>query len=136
MYVPTKRSSVADKMSFRTQFYKFVTGGYREEDFPKWFYRRLGTMYGLSLHFNRSMFYEHWFSTANRQYDFLVKILTWQSRGDPKLTYSDVEQDLQKLAIKEGWLSQVLDQAVAEYLGPNAGPHLPVPPAMCRVAAT
>jgi len=131
-YVATKRSTVVDKMKTYTHFHKFVQSGFDEKVFNKWFYRRLSAMFGLSRHYSRLSFYNHWFTTDNRRYEFLKKLVQWESRGEPTLCYSDVEEDIQRLILTQRLLPQYLDKAVIEWNQPDAGEHLMVPPVMTR----
>jgi len=131
-YVATRRSTVGDKMRTYVHFHKFLESDFNERVFNKWFYRRLGTMFGLSRHFCRMSFYNHWFSTDNRRYEFIKKVLEWECSGDPALCYSDVERDIQKLLKRQKVLEKYKDRAIAEWLKPGAGNHLTVPAIMTR----
>ena len=98
------------KLRFAKQFAKFVTGGFKWEDFPKWFYVRLSMTFGHIAHYNQHGFYATFFQDDNGKIDFVRTTLLGGGYGDPAFTFSDVEKILKK------WMdaSQVLEQIHVE----------------------
>ena len=102
-YTPTKWDTSAAKSRFESQFKKFVTGGFKRRDFPKWFYNRLSQCFGHIAHFNEHQFYEEFFTTPEDRRRFIDMTLKWPCHGDPSYTYSDVEKVLQ------AWMQKLVD---------------------------
>lgn len=102
-YTPTQWSTSADKARFESQFKKFVTGGYKLRDFPKWFYTRLSNCFGHIAHYNQHVFYEEFFTTPEDRRRFNDMTLKWPCYGDPAWTYSDVEKVLQ------AWMKKLVE---------------------------
>ena len=94
-FTPTEHSTSEDKAKFANQFVKFVTNGFKEKDFPKWFYNRLSMCRQHIAHYNQGGFYDVWFSSEFKQDDFMRHWALQDVYGDPKYTYSDVERVLQ-----------------------------------------
>jgi hypothetical protein len=94
-YTPTQWSTSTDKSKFESQFKKFVTGGFKRRDFPKWFYQRLCGCFGFIAHYDEHQFYETFFTTPKDRRWFIDQTLKYVVVGDPAWTYSDVEKVLQ-----------------------------------------
>ena len=94
-YTATKWETALTKEKFEKQFKKFVSGGFKLRDFPRWFYQRLSTCFGHIAHYNQGQFYETFFTTPEDQQMFVDQTLQYVSVGDPAWTYSDVERELQ-----------------------------------------
>ena len=106
-FTATEFYSAAAKLKFVRQFVKFVSGGFRMEDFPKWFYERLSNCFSHIAHFNQDGFYSTFFDgQPNHLIAFVRMGLLNGGNGDPKFTFCDAELILRK------WLtdSQVLEQ--------------------------
>lgn len=94
-FISTEWDSSEQKAKFANQFIKFVINGFQRRHFPKWFYCRLMNTFGHIAHFNQQGFWETFFVTKRRTLQFLGLTLNHFCYGDPKYTYSDVEQAIQ-----------------------------------------
>lgn len=101
-YEPTKWSTREDKQNFALKLVRFVESGFNPNLFHKELYTRLSMCFGHIAHFNKYGFYETWFSTPERQADWLAYVSTRTIYGDPGWTFSDVERDLKRYA-QENW---------------------------------
>lgn len=101
-FTPTEFTSEQGKKNFAAKFVSFVSNGFREKDFSISFYRRLSMCFGHIAHYDRNGFYDTWFSSKERQKDFIAHCLSWECYGDPAYTFSDVEKYL------IGWLKEYL----------------------------
>jgi len=106
-YVATQYSTSADKEKFAKQFVRFVEGGFKPTQFPKWFYNRLNGCFGHIAHFNQGGFYDVWFSSKTRQRDFLLNAVRHPCYGDPAFTYSDVERQIGQWIEASGLISKL-----------------------------
>lgn len=99
-FTPTQWETSEQKQKFARHFIRFVMGGFKWTVFPNWFYTRLSTCRGHIAHYSRAGFYNTWFSDRNQRSDFIKHWANMDGRhpiyGDPKFTYSDVEQFLQE----------------------------------------
>lgn len=93
-YQPTEFASVEDKEKFAKHFRRFVKAGCPENLFYKWFYQRLNMCFGHIAHYNRMGFYHEQFSDPDRVNRWQERIAHWKAYGDPRHTWSDVEDDL------------------------------------------
>jgi hypothetical protein len=93
-FTPTEFSTTEDKAKFANHFVAFVESDFSASKFPHWFYKRLSMCFGHIAHFNQGGFYETWFSSTASKVRFLKYTLDYGGYGDPRYTYSDVEQDL------------------------------------------
>ena len=101
-FTPTKWSTAEDKAKFFGHYQKFVTGGFKSSQFPKWFYVRLSQCFGHLAHYNQGGFYEEWFRSPERRLEFLKRALRHPCYGDPDHTYSDAERALQAWIAETG----------------------------------
>ena len=101
-FTPTKWSTAEDKAKFFRHYQKFVTGGFKASQFPKWFYDRLSQCFGHIAHYNQGGFYEEWFRSPEQQLEFLEYALRYPCYGDAGHTYSDVERALQAWIAEAG----------------------------------
>jgi len=109
-YTPTEFSTSTSKEKFEKQFKKFVTGGYKFRDFPKWFYTRLSTCFGHIACYDQHQFYAVFFITPEDRRRFNNMTLSWPCHGDPASTYSDVEKVLQ------AWMQKLVDDYDSQVL--------------------
>jgi hypothetical protein len=93
-FTPTEFSTAEDKARFANQFVAFVESDFSASKFPNWFYKRLSMSFGHIAETDQGGFYETWFSSTARKVQFLKHTLDRGGCGDPRYTYSDVEQDL------------------------------------------
>ena len=94
-FIPTKHSKVEDKEKFAEQFKKFVLGGFKKEDFTKWFYVQLSYVFGNIAHYDQAGFYNYHFSRPADTFAFVMQCIQHPCYGSPNFTYSDVEKHLQ-----------------------------------------
>lgn len=97
-FTPTKWDTAADKAKFANQFVKFVSGGFKRTDFPKWFYNRLSGTFGHIAHYDIHGFYSEFFIRPDGHVRFVAVCLSYGAFGSPDYTYCDVERAL------KGWL--------------------------------
>lgn len=95
-FVATKWNSAVDKAKFANHFIRFIESGYKESLFNKKFYNRLSMTFGHIAHYNKYGFYDTWFSSREKQKEFIRHTLKWNMEGDPAWTYSDVEKAIHK----------------------------------------
>ena len=95
-FVPTKFSTSQDKADFGNTFLHFIESEWARTAFSKSFYNRLSMCFGHIAHYNRTQFYEEWFSSLAAQVQFLKHTLRCPCYGDPEYTFSDVERAIQR----------------------------------------
>jgi hypothetical protein len=95
-FVPTKFSTAQDKADFGNTFLHFIESEWARTAFSKSFYNRLSMCFGHIAHYNRTQFYEEWFSSLAAQVQFLKHTLRFPCYGDPEYTFSDVERAIQR----------------------------------------
>lgn len=100
MFAATKFTSAAAKAKFGNDLARFVAGGFRRTMFTKTLYRNLSDCFGHIAEFDVHGFYDVWFSTTQRQLDWVSHTLSASAVGDPAWTFSDVEGAFQN------WLSE------------------------------
>jgi len=93
-FTPTEWKTAKDKAKFANHFVRFVESGFKETLFPKWFYTQLSLSFGHIAHYNLHGFYETWFTTTEKQMEFLNHTLNHPCYGSPNCTYSDVEKEI------------------------------------------
>ena len=112
MYTATEWSTVADKEKFERQFKRFVLSGFKQTQFPKWFYNRLSNCFSHIAHYNQDGFFHVWFSTTEKQKAFLINAARHPCYGQPEYTFCDVEKVLQRW-IKDSGLVEKYSVQVA-----------------------
>lgn len=108
-FTATKFKSAALKAKFANHFAKFVARGFREEDFPEWFYRLLTDCFHHCAEYDRNGFFATWFSSPVQQMHFIDNAVDGPIYGDPAYTMSDVERVLQKWLIDSG-VAEIFEQ--------------------------
>ena len=103
-FTPTKFSTAADKAEFGNHFLCFIESEWAQTLFTKDFYHRLSMCFGHIAHYDRSGFYETWFTSDRDRLCFLEKTLKWPCWGDPEYTFSDVERAIQQEVRKRNYL--------------------------------
>lgn len=98
----------AGKAKFAEKLCNFILDGCPESQFSGRFYTRLSNCFDHIAHYNAGGFYGTWFSTPDKQVDFLSNILGVSCYGQPEYTYSDVEQAV-KAWVKESGIYQALE---------------------------
>ena len=114
-FVPTKFSSAADKADFGNALLHFLEADCPQELFTKKLYNRLSMTFGHIAHYDRSGFYDTWFSRARHKAAFIEKTLRWPCHGDPEFTFSDVEHAVQQIMRERNYLAR-LELKAAEAL--------------------
>jgi hypothetical protein len=100
MFASTEHTSSKEKAEWANRLASFIFNGFKYVDFSNLIYTRLSNCFGHIAHYNRETFYDTWFSSPAKQADFIKHTLCHKSCGDPKFTFSDVEQQFKK------WLSE------------------------------
>ena len=59
-----------------------------------------------NAHYNRTQFYEEWFSSLAAQVRFLKHTLRFPCYGDPEYTFSDVERAIQREIVNRNYLAR------------------------------
>jgi len=95
-FTATKFSTAADKAEFGNTLLRFIESEWESALFTKRFYNRLSMCFSHNAHYNRTQFYEEWFSSLAAQVRFLKHTLRFPCYGDPEYTFSDVERAIQR----------------------------------------
>jgi hypothetical protein len=136
-FIATEWSSAADKAAFGNSFLRFIEGDWKESLFTKNFYNRLSMCFGHIAHYDRTGFWDTWFTSDRSRFEFLCHALKWPCYGDPKFTFCDVERAIQReirrrnyLAIYELKSAEELrsaEMAVLSHLEAKYRTHAPAP---------
>ena len=102
----TKFSTAADKAEFGNTLLRFIESDWAPALFTKSFYNRLSMCFGHIAHYNRTQFYEEWFSSLAAQVRFLKHTLRFPCYGDPEYTFSDVEKAIQREIVNRNYLAR------------------------------
>jgi len=105
-FVPTEWASTADKANFGNTLLQFLDADCPRQLFTKKFYTRLSMTFGNIAHYNRTQFYEEWFSSLAAQVRFLKHTLRFPCYGDPEYTFSDVERAIQREIVNRNYLAR------------------------------
>jgi len=105
-FTATKFSTAADKAEFGNALLRFIESEWAPALFTKSFYNRLSMCFGHIAHYNRTQFYEEWFSTLAAQVRFLKHTLRFPCYGDPEYTFSDVERAIQREIVNRNYLAR------------------------------
>ena len=95
MFTATEFYTKVEKEVFARKLLNFVDKGFKRTMFNKPIYRHLNGMFGHIAHYNIEGFYYEWFSTPNKQKDWIYRVINWRIYGDPAYTFSDVERNIQ-----------------------------------------
>ena len=105
-FVPTQFSTAADKASFGNTLLHFLDADCSRELFIKKLYNRLSMTFGHAAHCDIEGFYSTWFTRDRHRLGFIQKLLRWPCHGDPKFTFSDVEQAIQQVVRERNYLAR------------------------------
>jgi len=105
-FTATKFSTAADKAEFGNTLLRFIESEWAPALFAKSFYNRLSMCFGHIAHYNRTQFYEEWFSSLAAQVRFLKHTLRFLCYGDPEYTFSDVERAIQREIVNRNYLAR------------------------------
>ena len=105
-FVPTQFSTAADKASFGNTLLHFLDADCSRELFIKKLYNRLSMTFGHVAHCDIEGFYSTWFTRDRHRMGFIQKLLRWPCHGDPKFTFSDVEQAIQQVVRERNYLAR------------------------------
>jgi hypothetical protein len=105
-FVPTKFSTAQDKADFANTLLHLIESEWLLTVFTKSFYNRLSMCFGHIAHYNRTQFYEEWFSSLAAQVRFLNHTLRFPCYGDPEYTFSDVERAIQREISNRNYLAR------------------------------
>jgi hypothetical protein len=114
-FVPTEFSTSAEKAAFGNALLHFLDADCPRDLFTKKFYNRLSMTFGNIAHYNLEGFYDTWFTRDRHRLAFVQKILRWPCHGDPKFTFSDVENAVQRVVRERSYLAR-LELRAAEAL--------------------
>lgn len=95
-FVATKFKTANDKAMFGNRLIDFLLGGCQESMFTEKLYGQLMHCFGHIAHYNRRGFYDEWFSSDRRKWNFVEVLTEHCPCGDPRFTFSDVEEAIQK----------------------------------------
>lgn len=90
-FVGTEHYTAKQKAEFGNRLATFVVNGFKPHDFTDILYKGLSSCYGHIAHHNREGFYGVWFSSPQKQAEFIKHTLKQKVHGDPKYTFCDVE---------------------------------------------
>ena len=96
----TQWASTDDKEKFINQFKRLVINDFKEKDFSESFYKRLSMTFRHIAHYDRGGFWSTWFSSRQRQAEFLKRVLRHRPNGSPEYTFCDAERAIQN------WLTE------------------------------
>ena len=102
----TKFSTAADKAEFGNTLLRFIESEWASSLFTKSFYNRLSMCFAHIANYNRTQFYEEWFSSLAAQMRFLKHTLRFPCYGDPEYTFSDVERAIQREIVNRNYLAR------------------------------
>lgn len=102
----TKFSTTPDKANFGNTFLHFIESEWALTLFSKGFYKRLSMCFGHIAHYDRTTFYETWFTSDANRMRFLRHTLDWSCWGDPEFTFCDVERAIQQEIRKRNYLGR------------------------------
>jgi hypothetical protein len=105
-FTATKFSTAADKADFGNTLMRFIESEWESALFTKSFYNRLSMCFSHIAHYNRTQFYEEWFSSLAAQVRFLKHTLRFPCYGDPEYTFSDVERAIQREIVNRNYLAR------------------------------
>jgi hypothetical protein len=105
-FTATKFSTAADKAEFGNTLLRFIESDWAPALSTKSFYNRLSMCFGHIAHYNRTQFYEEWFSSLAAQVRFLKHTLRFPCYGDPEYTFSDVEKAIQREIVNRNYLAR------------------------------
>jgi hypothetical protein len=105
-FAPTKFSTSVDKANFGNTFLHFIESEWALTLFSKNFYNRLSMCFGHIAHYDRTTFYETWFTSDADRLRFLRHTLDWPCWGDPEFTFCDVERAIQREVRKRNYLAR------------------------------
>jgi hypothetical protein len=105
-FTATKFSTAADKAEFGNALLRFIESECAPALFTKSFYNRLSMCFSHIAHYNRTQFYEEWFSSLAAQVRFLKHTLRFPCYGDPEYTFSDVERAIQREIVNRNYLAR------------------------------
>jgi hypothetical protein len=103
-FTATKFSTAADKAEFGNTLLRFIESEWAPALFTKSFYNRLSMCFGHIANYNRTQFYEEWFSSLAAQVRFLKHTLRFPCYGDPEYTFSDVVRAIQREIVNRNYL--------------------------------
>ena len=105
-FTATKFSTAADKAEFGNTLLRFIESEWASALFTKSFYNRLSMCFSHIANYNRTQFYEEWFSSLAAQVRFLKHTLRFPCYGDPEYTFSDVERAIQREIVDRNYLAR------------------------------
>jgi hypothetical protein len=103
-FTPTQWDTAQDKADFANRFMAFVKSDFPQSGFTKKFYQRLSMTFGHIAHYNQEGFWQTFFTSTAQKVRFLILTMQHPCYGDPKYTYSDVEQAIQDSLL--GWVEK------------------------------
>ncbi len=105
-FTATKFSTAADKAEFGNTLLCFIESEWASALFTKSFYNRLSMCFAHIANYNRTQFYEEWFSSLAAQVRFLKHTPRFPCYGDPEYTFSDVERAIQREISNRNYLAR------------------------------
>ena len=105
-FTATKFSTAADKAEFGNTLLRFIESEWASALFTKSFYNRLSMCFAHIANYNRTQFYEEWFSSLAAKVRFLKHTLRFPCYGDPEYTFSDVERAIQREIVNRNYLAR------------------------------
>ena len=133
-FTATQCFTAEEKARFCTAFVRFVISGFTRRLFKHEFYRRLSNIFGHIANYDDTGFWEVWFSSPDRQRQFVQRIHEWVPVGDPHFCWVDVERELKSWAAREADAIEAVltanewKSAEAARRKMPAVPHLPTRP--------
>jgi len=94
-FTPTQFSTAEVKASFGNDLVRFMLNGFKWADFSDFVYKNLSNCFGHIAHYNRSGFFDTWFSEPNQIRAWLDYVASATPVGSASHTYSDFEREFQ-----------------------------------------
>jgi len=113
-YDDPRWGSAVDKARYANHFVRFVLGGFRSTQFPRWFYVQTSFMWGHIAEYSRDGFYATWLADTPSRARFLTRCVRGGGYGSPTHTYVDVERAIASWVRDSGVLETTIRAAVAE----------------------
>jgi len=113
-FTATKWDTNDDKAKFANDLCRFMAADFKLTLFTDRSYRRLANTFGHIAHYDRHGFVAEFFNDLRGKVDFLEQTLSWQPRGDPAWTYSDVERAVRQRLRACGLLAAYRQRRAAE----------------------
>jgi hypothetical protein len=95
-FTDTEWASAEDKAKFANALRAFVESGFAESKFTRELYSRLHSLFGFIAEYDKGGFWGRWFHSPAACWQWVEQVRRNTIYGDPAVTWSDVEREIQK----------------------------------------